>query len=183
MKRIFTGIFLFVVLIAPACATYCWLQLRKTAVKQEVAQRISEGIDKEELVLLKFTIEETQTKLRWKHAKEFEYNHQMYDIIESQIKGNTVMYWCLNDHKETNLNRQLGKLAAHAFGNETQKNEKQAWIFSYFKSLVCQANHRWQAINYETKYHYSTASIIFLSFVFSPPTPPPRHCSSSYFND
>ena len=41
-------------LIAPAVVTYSWLQQRKRAVKKEVKWKMIAGIDKSELVILKF---------------------------------------------------------------------------------------------------------------------------------
>ncbi|MFH1049421.1 MAG: hypothetical protein V1779_00660 [bacterium] len=45
------------------------------------------GLDKDELVLLKFTEEELVLKLRWEHSKEFEYHYQMNDIVDQAIQG------------------------------------------------------------------------------------------------
>ena len=57
------------------------------------------GIDKSELVLFKFSKEETTTKLNWKHAKEFEFNQQMYDVVEKQVSKDSIHYWCWWDFK------------------------------------------------------------------------------------
>lgn len=46
-------------LIAPVVVTYSWLQQRKRAVKKEVKWKMIAGIDKSELVLLKFSKAET----------------------------------------------------------------------------------------------------------------------------
>ncbi|MCC6720869.1 MAG: hypothetical protein IT243_01600 [Bacteroidia bacterium] len=94
-----------------------------------------EGISKSELVLLKFTLPQTQSSLNWEHSKEFEYNGQMYDVVEKKFKGDTIYYWCWADNKETKLNKQLDKLLLHALGCNTNNKENQKRLSNFYKSL------------------------------------------------
>ena len=77
-------------LIAPAVVTYSWLQQRKRVVKKEVKWKMIVGIDKSELVLLKFSKAAMASKLKWKHAKEFEFNNQMYDIGDKVVSKDSI---------------------------------------------------------------------------------------------
>ena len=177
LKRKYIGILLLFVLIAPAMITYVWLQHQKSLVKSEVKWQMIQGIDKAELVLLKFAQAETHSKLAWKHAKEFEYNNHMYDIVDKQATADSVFYWCWPDHKETKLNRQLAELVKDVSGNNTQKKIKQVWLLSFYHSLYFQENFSWNTYLSESMDNQFIRFIEpFHSFAFSPPSPPPRIC-------
>ncbi|PTB91022.1 hypothetical protein C9994_16285, partial [Marivirga lumbricoides] len=111
--KVFASISLFIILFAPGLITYSWLSHQKRAVKHEVKWKMIAGMDKNELVLLKFTSEEAKV-LKWEHAKEFEYQNEMYDVVEQQTIGDTTYYWCWWDHEETALNKQLSLLVVKA---------------------------------------------------------------------
>lgn len=83
-------------------------------------------LDREELALLKFSKEETETRLKWKHSREFEYNGSMYDIVETEVREDSIIYWCWWDHKETKLNKQLAQLVSIAL-NGSPQNQNQKW--------------------------------------------------------
>lgn len=135
MKKQIISIILLFLLIAPAVVTYTWIQQRKRAVKKEVKWKMIAGIDKKELVLLKFSNKEIKTKLHWKHSKEFEFNNQMYDIVDKIITKDSVKYWCWWDFEETKLNQQLTKLLASVYQNDIPSKEKQLQIVEFYKSL------------------------------------------------
>lgn len=136
MKRLH-AIFLFLCLTAPFFGTYSWLKMEKYKVKKSIKWRMIDGMDKKELVLLKFTEEESKTKLRWEHSREFEYNRQMYDIVEQDIIGDTTYYWCWWDYEETKLNRQLSDLVSRAMGQNPQNRDKQNRLQTFLKNLYC----------------------------------------------
>ncbi len=135
MKPKLVGISLFICLVAPLVATFTYMHHQKASVRKELKHRIIAGIDRDELVLLKFSIEESRTKLRWEHEKEFEFAGQMYDIVEKEISGDTIHYWCWWDHEETKLNRQLDDLVAKVLGNNPQRKDRQDKTVDFLKKL------------------------------------------------
>lgn len=130
-------------LIAPAVVTYSWLQHRKRAVKKEVKWKMIAGIDKSELVLLKFSKAETSTKLKWKHSKEFEFNNQMYDVVDKITTKDSVKYWCWWDFEETRLNKQLDNLLVDVFQHDSKSKEKQDLVYKFYKSIYLQPVFSW----------------------------------------
>ena len=94
-----------------------------------------EGIDKKELVLLRFTEEEKQSGLKWKHSNEFEFEGQMYDIADSRVVGDTTYYWCWWDYEETKLNKKLDDVVKLALGNNPNRQENHNRIQKFFNSL------------------------------------------------
>lgn len=135
------------------------------------------GMDEEELVLLKFSKEETKTKLRWEHSKEFEYEGEMYDIVSKEIKGDSIYYRCWWDHKETALNNKLQKLVANTFDDNEDKKRNQKELNHYLQSFFCSKVFEWQASPFETPseiFKNTLQNNIFHSWRTSPPTPPPK---------
>ncbi|WP_290821870.1 hypothetical protein [Flavobacterium sp.] len=146
MKKQIISIFLLFMLIAPAVVTYSWLQQRKRAVKREVKWKMIAGIDKSELVLLKFSKVETTTKLQWKHSKEFEFNNQMYDIVDKIVSKDSIKYWCWWDFEETKLNKQLDNLLVGVFQHDSKSKEKQDLVYKFYKSIYLQPLFSWEPL-------------------------------------
>jgi len=169
------GILLLCCFIAPLAFTFMILQLHKKQVKNEVKWEMIAGLDKEELVLLKFTEEETQTKLRWEHTKEFEFKGEMYDVVEKSTQGDTVFYWCWVDYKETKINQQLEELVTFALGSNQQRKNNQEQLTDFYKSLYWENCHTKsngvasQSSELITPYDFSCLTIII-----PPPVPPPE---------
>lgn len=137
LRRIILFIISFCVLFDPVIGTYTWLQFKKAKVKQEVWKQIDAGIDKSELVKLKFTREEARTELRWEHAREFEYDHKMFDVVKVQKEDDSVIYWCWYDHEETMLNLQMEEIASQAVGHGAKNKKERAMLASNSRSLYC----------------------------------------------
>lgn len=135
------------------------------------------GMDQEELVLLKFSKKDAETKLRWEHAKEFEYKGQMYDIVSAEIRGDSIFYRCWWDYEETNLNKKLKKLVASAFDRDEDTQKAKKNLHKYLWSFFCTAPFSWQATPLQKAgiaYQDTMHSTIFNSVLISPLTPPPR---------
>ena len=122
----FKSIILFLVLVGPIGLTYTWLQYQKKQVKREIKWKIANDLDRDELTQLKFSAKEIKIKLRWKHSKEFEYNGEMYDIVTSESRGDSIIYWCWWDNKETQLNKHLTHLVLQTL-NQNDQNQNQNW--------------------------------------------------------
>lgn len=161
-------------MVAPLTTTYISLRYQKATVRREVKWKMIAGLEKEELVLLKFTEIEEQEQIKWEHSEEFEYNNEMYDIIEKEINCDTTYYWCWRDNKETQLNKQLDDLLVNELGGDHHNNDTQKRLSSIFKSLyycetgVIRLTLMPPALENS---HYSFSNISFLS---SPPVPPPE---------
>ncbi len=138
------------------------------------------GMDKSAFVLLKFTKEESETKLRWEHSREFEYAGQMYDVVEAAEQGDTTYYYCWWDHEETKLNLQLSGLVAHAMGKNPLNKEKQERLSSFLKNLYCQQKTGNNLFANTAKEIFpGNLHVDYSSIQFTPPSPPPEIFASS----
>jgi hypothetical protein len=176
MKLKITSILLLIFLFAPALIMYFGLQYQKSQVRHEIKWRMIKGIDKDELVLLKFTEEDSQKKLLWKHSKEFEYKGQMYDIIETKIIGDTIYYWCWWDHEETNLNKQLTELVANSLGKDPLNKEKQKQLDNFYKTLYHSKFVPLKFLTAESGQEIFYIVKNYLSVSHKPHVPPPETC-------
>lgn len=132
------------------------------------------GIDKKELVFFKFSNEEISIKLHWEHDREFEYNNQMYDVVEKIVSKDSTELWCWWDYKETKLNKQLQGLLVTAFEKDSKSNEKQNEVLKFYKLLYFQPEFSWQPFLQLFKNEIAISKIIFyksVSLLMSLPPP------------
>jgi hypothetical protein len=121
--------------MVPPAATYSWLRIEKHRVRKMVKRQMIAGLPEEELVLLAFTAHDAAAHLRWEHSREFEYQGQMYDVMHTVRKGDTIYYRCWPDHAETSLNRRLALLVEQALHHHPQNHDARAKYVQFFKSL------------------------------------------------
>ncbi len=145
---------------------------RKSEIREAVKAQIIAGVGQNELVQLSFSNYQIKTELRWEHAREFEYQGEMYDIVKSQQRADSITYWCIHDQAETQINRQLDTLTALAAGSDPQRQHSLGSFFDFLKSLFCEQPAEAQPI-------FAAASptphfYLFIKQTYSPlPTAPP----------
>lgn len=161
------------VLAFPFVGMQTWLQLRKYAVRKEVKRSLIAGIDKDELVLLKFSKTEVEEKLRWKHSKEFEFDGWMYDIVSVETNTDSVFYRCWWDNEETQLSRQLNQLASSAFGNDQKRQEKQTHFTQFTRTLFFYKPANWTLTKPNSTGYSESQFLCKSNRRISPPSPPP----------
>jgi hypothetical protein len=110
------GVLIACLLIHPAIGAVTWAHFEKAAVKRDVSERLRRGVEEGELVILVFPREKARHLLNWEGPREFEYQGRMYDLVETQVAGDTVVYKCLRDDEETRLNNRLKELALRESG-------------------------------------------------------------------
>lgn len=103
--------------VDPTAGSFIGMNIQKAIVRRTVDRHILAGIEGSDLVVLQFSRSESQTLLRWEHPREFEYDGQMYDIVETWTVGDTIYYRCWWDREETALNSRMRLLALRALGD------------------------------------------------------------------
>lgn len=155
--------------------TSLWLQHRKAVVRREVKHMLMAGVDRDELVRFTFSRQEAKQQLTWKHAKEFAYRGQMYDVVDSAVQGDSVTYWCWWDSEETRLEQQLAALAGKAFGQDDHQRQRQQQLLDFYFSLYHIPHSHWQAgAWYEAVTNNLSYLHTFSPVHMPPPVPPPR---------
>jgi hypothetical protein len=155
--------------------TCLWLKHQKKQVKREVKWRIIDGIDKSELVLIQLTKAEAEKKLDWEHSKEFEFEGEMYDVVDVEETTDSIKYWCWWDYEETALNKKLAEVVNGLLGNHPEKREKEQKLISFYQSLFSEKIFQWQILQFSQMSNPIT-EYRFISNVHinSIPSPPPQ---------
>ena len=145
-------------------------------VRKEVKSEMLAGIDKSELVFFTFSLIDTKTKLDWKHSKEFEYNGEMYDIVEKTHTKDSIQYLCWWDHEETKLSKQLSKLLVSAFQSDAPSKNKKEQIVNFYKSIYFQDMFSWEPFYVLVPSIKNIApKICYKSIPFTISLPPPEN--------
>lgn len=96
--------------IIPFWGAFSVLLYQKNQHRIEIKQKIKAGLIPEELTLLTFSKADAETLLHWQHNKEFEFNGQMYDVVERGQSGDSLWFLSYWDHHETKIKRSLDRL-------------------------------------------------------------------------
>ncbi|MBK9150799.1 MAG: hypothetical protein IPM26_07280 [Saprospiraceae bacterium] len=164
-------------ILLPVLTMQVWLHYEKYRIKKTVKYHIRNTIPRDELVELKFTQEEIKTKLRWEHSGEFEFQGQMYDVIDSYTCDNYLIYLCWRDHEETAINQKLRNYVENDFHQAPVNKDKKMQFRLFLKNLfipdICSlADIRSSSIIIENMWHFSGQ---VLKGYESAETPPPQN--------
>lgn len=167
------GIILLICLTLPYVGTYSWLEYEKHRVREEVKERILAGLDKQELVLLKFTLAESMSELSWEHEREFEYKEEMYDVVEKEFRGDSVFLWCWRDREESDLNKRIEALIKQESEESTPAKEHRTNLDNFLHSPYLVQSSDWSPpLNEHAA--FSMTIFTFYSIPHPPVAPPPK---------
>jgi hypothetical protein len=161
--------------VGPMDGALGWLYFQRAQIRRSVAAHILGGTGTKNLVLLEFTKEETRTLLRWEHPREFEYNLQMYDVVQTWTVGDTVYFRCFWDRAETKLKDRLRELAALAMGTTRRPAVGADPGLVFVRSSWEPAPAAWIPVAPGLAHSRAfPSSKLYSSVRIPPPTPPPR---------
>ena len=95
--------------------------------KKEVKQLIKAGIPKDELVKFSFhknIFNEGIKNFKWMKINEFRYKNEMFDIISSKLKGDSVYFFCYRDVKESGLFAKLDDYVNRYMNDNPEKGKE-----------------------------------------------------------
>lgn len=175
MKLKYFGILLILCFAAPAVTHYFFLNYQKEHVREDVKWKIIDGIDKEELVLLKFSKSAIKNQLIWTDSTEFVFEGKYYDIVEINSKEDSISFLCWQDNEETAYAHQMDELVLFTMGKNPINQENQKKLQSFYKSLYFVKNTQLESPRFhdsKTLPHHEFK--YFQSLSESPPFPPPK---------
>ena len=165
---------LLLVLLCPSGLAYLFFAWQKHQIKESVKVQLLAGMDDSELVELKFSIADAEALLEWEEEREFEYQSQMYDVVDSVIEGDSIRYRCYRDHAESRLKRELRRLLAKPMKDDPATAGNTQRLITFYQSLFCIERPLWMPPAWKT-----TNSCFFHAPPFGvltgpPPAPPPE---------
>lgn len=160
-------------LFGPLALSQWGLHWQRKQVRKAVKQTIVAGLSDADLVQFRFSRGQAAA-LDWEHSHEFSYRGQMYDVVRSEARGDSLFYWCWWDRAETALNRQLRQLSALAWGQNPDLPQREAHFWQFLRSLSTPASGwtlkaPWPVPLVFNTYYHSSASRL----ANTPPAPPP----------
>lgn len=138
--------------------------------------KIRKAIPRDEQLLWKFSAEDARLKLDWEHSREFEYKGEMYDVIRSETKGDSIWYWCYWDRKETKLRKELNVLLVNLMGPGQQSKNEGRQLNDFFKSLFLPVlfTNTNLATGHDHQHNMIPYNFSLHAFDRIPPVPPPE---------
>lgn len=166
-----------VLFIAPFYGTYLYLSLQQKAIQEAVQRKLEEEIPENELVKLIFFKKEIPKLLKWEHDKEFEYDGQMYDVVEVTDVGDSLQYLCWWDKAETATKQNMQNLISEEINKSKPSKHKPVNFSDYYKSIYvfltpCSENEIVVPIG-RTSFSFAKHEGILST---EPPFPPPKIC-------
>ncbi len=143
--------------------------------KDMASFKIKRVVPVEEQFLWTFSIADAHTILQWEHSREFEYKGEMYDVIRSEMKGDSIWYWCYWDKKETKLRKELNVLLVNLMGPGQQSRNEGRQLNDFFKSLFVPVTIDIQipASGKDHNQYMMPYTFSLHAFDRTPPVPPP----------
>lgn len=83
----------------------------------------------------KSDIQNSKIDFMWIHSDEFKYNGDMYDIVKKEENENQLILYCLNDSKETKLEKDFER----ELDNNTTNKKQNSGDNNPFKTLNSEA--------------------------------------------
>ncbi len=171
MKRILAICLLFVFTFNSVGYYFVFIILQQQ-IRSEIKNQIKQRIPSEELHVLAVSKSE---KIDWKReGKEFLYKGTMYDVVKTEKKDDTVLYYCITDVEETQLFAMLDQLVKEHLAHSKKHNSAKKLLKNFYKKF------------YDNKYVIRiTLPVIKYSFLppvneslqfltLDIPSPPPR---------
>jgi len=162
-----------ILLLSPAALSWLATAWQKHAVKEAVEAQLRAGMEASELVVLAFAKSEVG-QLEWEHEREFEYQGQMYDLIKTEQRNDSLFYTCYWDHAETELHYKLDRWFADYLQKSSPHNQQTERLLCFFRSLYCLGFSEKQVMGLRPAKPYFYYSGLRGIPEGSPPSPPPN---------
>ncbi len=99
-----------------------------------MSSRLEDSVPGNLIVKLSFDLSKKSDSPVWvREGKEFRYNDEMYDILKSEISNGKVVYYCVRDKDEKELEASFEKLLKKNQDNQGRsKNNSLKELSKYF---------------------------------------------------
>ena len=173
MRHPLLSLSLAILLLSPAALSWLAAAWQKHVVKETVEAQLREGVEASELVVLAFAKSEVG-QLEWEHEREFEYKGQMYDLVKTEQRNDSLFYTCYWDHAETELHHKLDRWFADYLQKSSPHNQQTERLLCFFRSLYCLGFSEKQVMVLRPAKPYFYYSDLRGILEESPPSPPPN---------
>jgi len=159
------------IFIAPFGSLFWQYQTQLYAHKKSIKKALLRSTPKDDLIEFRWSKPEAES-LDWKEQDEFEYQGEMYDVVEKQERKDSLILWCYWDYAETQLHQKFKNLLAK---NPYRPKPENKNVNLLLKSLQAIGPSPMAPIG-KFSNHLSPNCIYLFNvtdFQDAPPTPPP----------
>ena len=104
-----------------------WIKKHRHEIKTGILKELPD----EFLVVVRVPLHRPESvPLEFKHEEEFKLNGEMYDIVRSEIRNDTIYYVVFHDKKETSLYRSLTTAVNQRSSHDQASTQRALQLFS-----------------------------------------------------
>ncbi len=156
---------------------YLVFRIRQIELKAEVKTYLRSHPDDQVITHFEFTLRNGDVidpGFSWEDESEFEFNSNMYDLIEKTIDGDRMVVKCVKDEEENQLIKAFehfqGKQSRH--GKSRTGSLSQFFASSYVTADATDISH----FNYLSSTEFNIYNSLLLDCFNEITTPPPKSC-------
>lgn len=150
------------------------LLLHRFRMHQRIEKIIHENSQAEILVTFHFTKEEAASLNWFEEDREFRLEGNMYDIVKAEDCGDSVIYLCVNDTRETEIFRHIERDLENRKGDRNDEKNFATQLFNFFSHLYCTALPQLNILDAYTSQHVNLFSEKYASVSMLIPCEPPE---------
>lgn len=140
MMRTLAPIFLLALFTVPFFFGPKWLSMERRQIQKHVRNQILPTLDESELIAFTVLHKDSAIIFKWEHAKEFEFQGKMYDLVKREIQQDSITYLVWQDDQETAVNQKIKQLANTVFDQSHDTQHHQVTFHLLIKSLFLEEN-------------------------------------------
>ncbi len=136
MKKTF-ALFILLIFSLNIIGMYIPFYLMRSLIRNEMNEKANVEISSKSLVQFTFFAKNIQRGFNWTiKGHEFKFDNEMYDIVKAEKSGDKVIYYCLHDKDETNLNKIFNVLVKKDSAKDKKENASLTKVLSKFKLSI-----------------------------------------------
>lgn len=146
---------------------------------REVKTMIKNGVKEDDLVQFKFhqSIYKLNTEnFKWMKKNEFMLDGNMYDIVRTEFKNDSVTFYCIHDFKESKLFANYHLYFSNFIKNNKEKKDELFTMLQSFSQFYTSANNDIKKSLFEKEEEYTTIITSHLSAGELRIITPPPNC-------
>ncbi len=154
------------------------LQIEKYQLRKEVKELLLQDLAEHDLRLFTVHAAKAADAFEWEHESEFRYRGEMYDVVRTEVIGDSIRYHCFHDKAESKFERKLERIMADLWPHHPEQQRDNKRVHQFLKKLFAPPFERTERVRIprfraeipHRQPHYTTRLI-------TPPSPPPERMS------
>lgn len=110
------------------------LKIQKRIIRNSIKEAVYCNLSSAKLS--RITISKTKNDvLLWHHYDEFELGGEMYDVVSTEIQNDSIIYHCVLDKKESQVNIQIDQIAKSIWGRSPLSTDFETNLVDFIQKV------------------------------------------------